>query len=361
MRVVALSLVAVLVLAGCSASPTQPSETRGSPTESPTDQPTETPVVTATPEPTPTPEPYPSNHWDEQLLVVGLNTTNASTDKNYTEMVREATAYWQSHSEQYAGYPLDFRVEPDHPNPDIIVNMVEDIETCGLDTDTDRITGCAALLSESYHPHRPEVMKIQLGLTYDSTAQTMKHEFGHLLGLRHGEEPMPLMNATNELVHEALPNAVDRSYPWQTRNLTVYIDDQTAKYSSLDRDKARDQIQHAVHFYDSGRSDLKPSDVSIQMTNNKSEADIIVQFTNLPSTGNDYDLDVYGYDLDVDSDLEYYSQFIIKLDEAGDDEDLIAYRAAWWMGSALGADSTEDLPAPIRDAEYQEASGEWWE
>lgn len=98
------------------------------------------------------------------------------------------------------------------------------------------------------------------------------------------------------------------------------------------------------------------------MTSNKSEADIIIQFTTLPFTsGRDVAIEAYGYNVDADPALEYRSRYITKLDDAPDDEDIIAYRVAFEMAIALGADSMEDLPDPIRDVDYDEASGEWWE
>lgn len=199
MRPIAIVLVGVLLLAGCSGGPTTVPEPTDTSTFSPTPTAESSPTPTEyEPSPTATPDPYPSNYWDEQQPTVAIDTTNASNDRNYTAMVREAAAYWRVNSEQYAGYPIDLTVDPDASNPDIIVRIQKEIETCGLDTNTDRATGCASLISTWNHPTRPEVMQIRAGFTSNSTADTMKHEFGHLLGLSHGNEPMPLMNASHE-------------------------------------------------------------------------------------------------------------------------------------------------------------------
>lgn len=75
----------------------------------------------------------------------------------------------------------------------------------------------------------------------------MKHEFGHVLGIEHGEEPMPLMNESGAATYLSKPNATNRSLAWENSTLSVYVD--LGNVSSQDKTAIQNQIGHALSYY----------------------------------------------------------------------------------------------------------------
>lgn len=361
MRCGSLLVVGLLVLAGCS-SGTAPSPTEAghsSPTPS-TPTPTSTPERTPTSYPTPTPDPYPENYWDEQELVVAIETTpNVSRVPDYEGMVREATAYWNGHSEQYAGYPMTFRVEPNASSPDIIVEFTPEIKECGIDPNPELLMGCAAEIREGHPPERPEVVTVESIYASDTTVDTIRHELGHLLGISHGEEPMPLMNASGSYLYRSLPNITDREYPWEKRDLTVYVDEPTLEDTYTDESRVKEQIRNAIGYFQKGEAGVKPDDVTLAFTENQSAADIVITFEE-ESRDNEAGSLGQGYGIDADTDqwLEYRTQYVITV--TGLDEDAVGWHVGYWTAFALGVDEAENLPRVFQDASARDRRSSWW-
>lgn len=348
-----IGLVLIIFLAGCSNAPVAPS-----PTTSPTPEQTSTaePWPTVTFSSTPTPGPYLLNYWDDEELVIAVS-TNVTTDRDYVSMVREASEYWDNHSERYSGYPMGFVVDPNASNPDVIVHITKSITRCGTEH-SELVMGCAPKISQEVPPDRPEVVKIKVGYTTNTTVDTIKHEFGHLLGISHGEEPLSVMNASaTSYRYYSRPNITERGYPWWERNLTVAIDDESLRNQPIEYDKTVSQVRHAVQYFQAGKSGIKPDNVSIQVTNNTSEADISITFED----GLEKDGSIgqaYGYSIDADESLEYRSTYEITI--TGLDEKAVGWHVGLWLSHALGVDNQAGLPEPFTNASYSERRGEWW-
>ena len=121
-------------------------------------------------------------------------------DRNITPLVQEAIDYWMKHDDQYGDYTTDWVVKPDADNPDVVILFVDTIVKCGFGPNQDYYIGCTNLLSTDRSANTPVQVEIAAGYNDESTINTIKHEFGHLYGLEHGEEPMPLMSATGDAV-----------------------------------------------------------------------------------------------------------------------------------------------------------------
>lgn len=347
-----IGLVLIIILAGCSNAPAASSPT-GSPTPEQTS--TEEPWPTVTFSSTPTPDPYPSNHWDEEELVIAVS-TNVTTDRDYVSMVREASEYWANHSERYAEYPMSFVVDPNASNPDVIVHITKNKTRCGTEHG-EFVMGCASKISQANSPDRPEIVEIKVGYSTNTTVDTIKHEFGHLLGIGHGEEPLPVMNASATSRYYSRLNITERGYPWRERNLTVAIDEESLRDQPMEFDKTVSQIRHAVQYFRAGKSGIKPDNVSLQLTNNTSAADILITFND----GLEQDGSIgqgYGYSNDTDESLEYRSTYVIKI--TGLDEKAVGWHVGLWLSYALGVDNQAGLPDPFTNASYSERRGKWW-
>lgn len=354
----------IIILAGCSNAPVTPS-----PAASPTSDEIQTsePWPTVTFSPTPTTEIYPNNPWNEQTLVVAVS-TNISSDRDYTSMVREAAKYWGTHSNQYAEYPIDFEVVPNASDPDIVVNITRDVAVCGLSYDQE-ISGCARLINQTAPPQRPETAVVEPAISTQVTIDTIKHELGHLIGVEHGQEPTKIMSHTADYAqYFSEQNLTERDFPWIDRQLTIAIDEASIQNQSMDRETVVSQVRHAIQYHESRKSGEMPDNVTLTLVNDTETADISIhldgtgrftlgKMTYMTEDGSQSE--PIGMDIDDDRPLEFYTDYMIII--KGIDDDAVGWHVGLWLSYALGADSESDLPPPFIDASYSERRSEWWE
>jgi len=339
----ALLLALTVVLAGC-ALPGAPGTTA---------PPADGGPATATGADTPTtPTVDPDNPWRTGTLTVAVRTGEAD-DRNYRPLVRAALDFWGSSAEQYAGYPMGFELVDDPEGADVVVSFVPSVDDCGNVSDA---AGCAPVPRVGDHLPRPQLIRVRTGLSNASTVEVLKHEFGHALGLTHADEPQPLMAPAASLTTLPQRNASDRAMPWTDPALSVYVEFGNAS----DPAGAREQVGHALDYYEGGADGTVPDNLTFTTTRNRSAADVVVRFGehacgqesgSCASRG--------GVDPDGDGALEYYTRVEITL--AGIDTDATAWHVARWLGFAMGFSAADDWPAPLRDASYEERRSEWWE
>lgn len=132
-------------------------------------------------------------------VTVGL-TYIANDDRNVTPLVQDAIDYWMEIDDEHGDYQTEWVVDPDAEHPDVVVLYVDTIVQCGFGPNHDYYIGCTNLLSTERSANTPVHVEIAAGYTDESTTNTIKHEWGHLYGREHGEEPMPLMSATGDAI-----------------------------------------------------------------------------------------------------------------------------------------------------------------
>lgn len=132
-------------------------------------------------------------------VVVGI-TYIANDDRNITRLVQDAVDYWMEVDDEHGDYQTDWVVKPNAPNPDVQILYVDTIVKCGFGPNHEYYIGCTNLLSTNRSANTPVQVEIAAGYTDNSTVNTIKHEFGHLYGREHGDEPMPLMSATGDAI-----------------------------------------------------------------------------------------------------------------------------------------------------------------
>lgn len=132
-------------------------------------------------------------------VTVGI-TYIAGDDRNITPLVQDAVDYWMEIDDEHGDYQTEWVVDPDASNPDVVVLYVDIIVACGFGPNHDYYIGCTQLLSTERSANTPVQVEIAAGYTDESTTNTIKHEWGHLYGREHGEEPMPLMSATGDAI-----------------------------------------------------------------------------------------------------------------------------------------------------------------
>lgn len=275
------------------------------------------------------------------------------SERDYRALVTEALRYWEEADGEYGEYEATFEVVSEPADADIVVTFTTEITECGVES-TELTLGCASLLGPSQPALNPERVEIETGYTDDSTIRVLKHEFGHLYGLEHGQSPKPLMNAEFDAIRLPQQDAVEKENPWESDTLRVYTD-----YDSFDHPESevREQVTETLAYYEGGAEGNAP-DIEFVTAANESTADIVIR--GYSDVGAPCGLDsgscieIFGGSTDADDALEYYSLQRIQLIE------LPADRIGWHVGYQLAAAFPGyDVPPPFDEPESDERS-DWW-
>lgn len=338
---------------------TQPTTPTGaSRTVETTGVPDATPTATPAPDtPTPTIDADPAdNPWGKDTVTVAL-VAGANNETDYEAALAEAVEYWNTNS-QYGEYAVEFVRVGDVDRADIQVEIRESVESCGIEHE-DRVLGCAPLLEENTRADPPVTVTIEAGYNQQSTTGIMIHEFGHVLGIRHGEDPQEYMESRETVYLVAQPNATERAYPWNTTAFRFFAD--TDSLPQSERDEARDQIGHVIDYYEriKDNDSAVPDNITVAWTDNRSEANVLVEFPEQLPDGIDQgsSLSQIGFDPDGDGAIEYYRNVTIPL--ADIDTAAVGWHTGYWYGLALGLNESA-LPAPFQNAGYDERRSDWW-
>ncbi|MFB6083605.1 MAG: hypothetical protein ABEJ94_05115 [Halorientalis sp.] len=296
--------------------------------------------------------------WSETEFVVGLDLGPRDADAAYAADVRATIAFWEANARRYLGHPVDFRLEPNASNPDVVVRVVDEVTSCGIEG---HAAGCAPLVDDLRTQPKPVTVRIRRGFSRESTRRVLKHEFGHVLGQGHDDRPADIMAAESTLTTEPRPNATERPVPWSDPELTVFVDDRNV--SVEDRTRVRDQIDHALTYYADGAAGTVPGNVSFRRVDDRAAADVVISFPDrLPCDGADRSHgscpQFTGIDPDGDGAIERYTRAEIYL--TGLAPDAVGWHVGRWLGDALGADEPADLAPPFRKADYDDRRSAWW-
>lgn len=302
-------------------------------------------------------EPSSDNPWGERTLTVAVK-NELDNDRKFGPIVQDALAYWEQNSQQYAGYQIDYTLEENAQDPDIVVSFTSSIDECGV---KEHVEGCAPYITESNDVNRPVEVQIHGGYTDDSTRQLLIHELGHTLGLDHGDEPKKIMAAKSDLTTLPQPDVTERALPWDHSTLTVAVDQSNVPPQK--RQAVNNQINAALDYYERGADGTVPNRVSFKRVSDPESADIRIEFSdNSPcSSLNTGSCSVpSGYDPDDDGALEQYHHVRIVL--TGLDTKTVAWHVGNRIGEdAFGFDEVNDFPYPLRsNTPKEERSTRWW-
>lgn len=137
----------------------------------------------------------PDRPWTDLPVTVTLDDQTEGGREGFEELLLDGMAYWEEHSEEYAGFDIEYAFEPDLDDPDdadIMVELVEQVRTCSVDGHDQEAVGCAPVIGG----RAPDTATVEIkdGFSDDLTLVTIKHEFGHTLGLDHDDEPQEIMS-----------------------------------------------------------------------------------------------------------------------------------------------------------------------
>lgn len=342
-----VAIVLMLVLAGCGGS-TGPDSTQ---TETQTAieetevQPTGTATATAAPTATPVP---PQNPWRKDVVTVKI-VDRTGSDRNWEPLVQETLQFWSENASQYTNFEVNFEMAAEGEGADITVFFRPELRECGY-TISETTVGCADQYNSVGSADKWATVGIEAGYTNESTEETLKHEFGHMLGLTHDDSAeLEFMRAKAEVVSRPLPNATEREYPWNHEPLTVYVD-----YENISDSRTQEQVNTTLRELPK-QADAIPDQVEFVKTSNSSEADIRVTFP----AGEDDDISIgtkFGYDPDNDDALEYYSHAEIRIGDDIDTEN-VGWHLAVWLADAVGV-NYKQLPNPLDNTDA--SRDDWW-
>jgi len=285
-----------------------------------------------------------------------VRVNNTVNDRAVTPLVEQSLQYWNRRDEEYATYTTNFTLGPETETADVEVRIVEEIDSCDR-TDID-LLGCAPIYSAETLATERTVVRILAGYTNETTLRTLKHEFGHVLGIRHGEAPTELMNGTDPSATQLpQPDASERDNPWGRETLTVSIDQESF---AADEQQVRRQVQYALTYYGE-ENDRTAETVDFELRSPGTAADVMVVGGETRCMDGDSGSCwvTRGADVDPDDALETYTNQTIHV------EDVDVEALGWHVGHALGytvtgAESDDQLPEPFRNADYEQRRN-WYE
>ncbi|WP_224448434.1 matrixin family metalloprotease [Haloprofundus salilacus] len=345
-RLQTLAVVALLLVAGCLGPLTDGGSSSDVPLPGSSSTSTERGGATAD---------TGANPWGDDPIVVAID-NRGEPGREFAPLVRDATNYWETNAERYAGFNVSYRVAPDAENPDIVVQFVDEVPSCDNVT---HAAGCAPRITDSRQIQRPENVSVRTGLSNESTTLVLQHEFGHTLGLGHDDKPADVMAASSVLYTEPQPNATERAFPWTDPEFTVHVDAENAS----DPDGAREQIRQAFEYYEDGADGSVPGNLTFEYVDSPDDADVTIRFADgsacRPSIDSGSCAVTSGPDPDGDDKMEHYDRLDITLVDL--DTDAVGWHVGTWFAYGLGAEEASEKPEPFQDASPSDKRSDWWE
>lgn len=292
------------------------------------------------------------NPWGSETIEVGIvNTANES--RNIEPLVAETIEYWNTDGSEYATYDVNFTLAPDKSEVDVMVLFREDF-TCG-ERVNDLTSGCAPKITpDSTVGERPQHVDIESGYTDNATATILTHEFGHVLGLGHSDEPQAFMQTRLQLKTYPIPSHTERTNPWGNETVRYYVRWET---HSGNRAESERQIAETFSSLES-ETDEPISNATFVEVDDRRLANITIEFDTgeCESTGQSCRVNE-GVDIDGHGDIDRLTMTTIRLD--GIDEERQGWHVGYWVADSFVGGDKDELPDSFVDAGPRERT-DWW-
>jgi hypothetical protein len=336
-----LAVLALVVAAGClTAEPAAVGP--DSPTEPTADAPFTVPDRTVD---------RTTNPWGPGPITVVVDDHTGAT-RDVRPAVRETLTFWENAVYPGNRYRPEFELVEGNESADVRVAIEAAIERCSVHED-DVALGCAPVVPTNATVTDEVTVQVRAGHTPATMRTILKHEFGHVLGFRHGEGPGDVMAPNlSSRVDSDVANAAARTYSWASDTLQVAVVSDTTT-----TDAARERVREAVGYYERGADGTVALPPEFEVVDDPENADVVVALEE------SVDCDVLGVDSscahwdgpDVDDDgvPEYYTD--VRVTVAPDGHDRAGWHAGYWLGKSLW---TNGVPGPFRTNEHPPA-GTW--
>jgi hypothetical protein len=291
----------------------------------------------------------PDNPYGDRNITVAV--TAADSGRSFAPLVADAADYWETRGERYLNYSVNVTFVANESDPDLRVSFVPRIARCG---EVESAAGCAPeITSPSQTGETVEVRALD-NLSANSTVRVLEHEFGHALGLGHGDPPRELMATHTTLTSLPKPNASERALAWNDSTLSVFVTDDVSAAE-------REGIDHALDYYDRGAEGHVPKNVSFRVVSGFENADIVIRPTERSPCGPGAGScgSVFGSDSDGDGALETYTR--LEIVYSGLDADAVGWHVARWLALGFGIENESAYPPVLRETTgHDERRGDWW-
>lgn len=304
---------------------------------------TATPTAPAAAETVTSTEAPPRDPWRADPITVAIR-ISADTDRALAGPVNESLAYWNANIERTA-YQGRFRLVGNAESADVVVRFVDEVTDCGTESGT-ALVGCAPRYDAVGQAARYEetTVRVDADLNGTTLVRTLTHELGHTLGLDHGDaDRFPFVTAQVPAITVPWPDVRNRSYLWAADSTALTVHVNLSGVPEALRDDCRTDVEAVLDTYE--RSDRLPEGFAFERTDNRTDAELVVDVGTEGATDRPVDVQRYGRDTDADGRLEYLvrAEFAVAVDR-GDPERYLGYYIAF----ALFADEPEDVPEPYR-------------
>jgi hypothetical protein len=290
-----------------------------------------------------------TNPWGPGPITVVVDDHTGAT-RDARPAVRETLAFWEN--AVYAGdrYRPEFELVEGNESADVRVEVVAAVERCSVHAD-DVALGCAPVVPTNAAVTDEVTVQVRAGHAPATMRAILKHEYGHVLGFRHGEGPEAVMTSNlSSRVDGDVGDAAARTYSWASDTLQVAVVSETTS-----TDAARDRIREAVGYYERGADGTVTLPPEFEVVEDPADADVVVA---LQET---VDCDAFGVaascaywdgpDVDDDGVPEYYTG--VRIAVATNGHDRAGWHAGYWLGKSLW---TNGVPGPFRSSEHPPAS-----
>jgi hypothetical protein len=280
------------------------------------------------------------NPWSAGPITVVVEDT-ARMDRNIHPQVMKTLRYWEEAIDPGQRYAPEFHLVSESDSPDVRVEIVQTVEGCGVHDD-DVALGCAPIIPTNASVTDVVTVQVRAGHSPETTRAILKHEFGHVLGYRHGEGPDNVM--AEDLAArspENVANASSRAYPWASKTLDVTI---VADEPAIEE---RQRVEDALEYYERGADGTVASPPRFSMVSDPEDADVVVDLQDSVA-----DCDVVGSqsscakwdgpDVDDDGAPEYITDARIVV--GSDGHDRAGWHVGYWLGRSLW---THGVPNPF--------------
>lgn len=284
------------------------------------------------------------NPWGTEEVSVAIATEGTPSEAQ-RQSVATAIAYWNQRHDRYTQHDVTFVLDQDEQRPDVMVDFEPRIDRCGDDGDR-IILACAPRYDEGQRASGLSVVRVREDRPEPALADTLRHEFGHLLGLQHGEGPMPVMAAQKSFERpESMLDASERVNPWHVSTLTVAV----VQDGDYRQDALEAHVREALEYYERDPKGWDGPTPRFTLVRDAERADMVLRVTrdDACEIGGGYCWSVSGEDLDDDDSLEYYTEFEATF--GGLDSQYLSWYAGRVIGYALGAESESELPGTFVD------------